>query len=83
MSKFYIEDVNQLYGCFRCGRIMGDLKKEHEDAFPTCGECGENGVVTFVQALDLLNDVHLSGDLETHDEDEYLEFIILDEDEDE
>lgn len=74
MSKFYIEDTGQLYGCFRCGKIMGKLHRLVDDHL-ICGECNENGIVSFVQALDLLNDHYLKHELEPMDDQEYLDLV--------
>lgn len=61
MSKFYIESPEQVYGCFRCGKMMGEVKEDMHGY--TCGECGERSVVTFTNTLDILNDLYLKGDI--------------------
>ena len=52
--------VQPTHGCYRCGTIEGDFN-EDENGVAICDHCGERSVVSFQQALDLLNDFHLSG----------------------
>ena len=81
----YIEDTGQLYGCFRCGKVMGDIKKL-DDGHVQCGNCGEQSIVTFIQALDILNDYYrrdILDDDDMVDFQEYLELILEMEKEDE
>lgn len=49
-------EVETTYGCFRCGVLTPALRRDVHDRV-LCGECGERGVVTFKQALDMLNNV--------------------------
>lgn len=48
----------KIYGCFRCGAIKPPLRHDLTTDKVYCGECGERGVVTFQQALDMLNDIY-------------------------
>lgn len=54
-------DVETLYGCFRCGALQPPLRHDLSEDIVRCGECGERGVVTFRQALDILNEMHLKN----------------------
>lgn len=76
----YVEDPKKLYACFRCGEIGGDVRQDGEHF--TCDCCGENGLVTFIQALDILNDFYVNGQFPELDDDYDYE-IELTEDEDE
>lgn len=60
-----------MYGCIKCGVINGDLRRDElmEDIV-SCGECGAKTIITFQQALDLLNDLHLKGLLPVYEVDE-------------
>lgn len=79
MSKFYIEDPSQVYGCFRCGIMMGDIKEAPNGVGYICEGCGEQSVITFLNALDILNNMHLQGDLSLDGEDTYLDDFIEEE----
>lgn len=63
MSKFYVEDPEQIYGCFRCGEIMGEVRESDLGIGFVCESCGEKAVVTFTNTLDILNDLYLKGDI--------------------
>lgn len=56
--------------CFRCGTRHDYLPEAEDTGFGICDECGEDAVLTFNQALDLLNDLYLNG---TWDKDGYIE----------
>ena len=74
MSRFYVEDPEQIYGCFRCGELMGEVTtvgKNH-----VCGSCGEDSVISLLNSLDIINDLFLKGSLTLHGEDIYLNDII-------
>lgn len=57
------EEVGNVYGCFRCGELCGEVVITTESTLPICGSCGESSVLTFQQALDVMNELHLSGEL--------------------
>lgn len=68
MSKGgYVEDFTSLYGCFRCGEINGDIKEDLDQRY-ICDNCGERGVVTFVNALDILNETYIRGYIDINHE---------------
>lgn len=74
MSKFYIEAPEQVYGCFRCGELMGDIREANDGYHYICENCGEVSVISFVNALDILNDLYIKGDLSLANEEIYLDF---------
>jgi len=76
MSKFYIEDPEQVYGCFRCGEVMGDIHEAESGIGYVCESCGEQAVISFLNTLDILNDLYLKGDLSLEGEDIYLDDLI-------
>ena len=45
--------------CFRCGYIDEDY--DVDEGISTCSHCGEQGIMSFTMALDILNDLHLNG----------------------
>jgi hypothetical protein len=65
-------NAKHIYGCYRCGELEGEVVK-HEDGSYACGSCGELSVVTFVQALDMLNAFYREGHFISQPEDELLE----------
>ena len=75
VDKFYIEDINNVYGCFRCGEVMGDVGIIDEH-MPYCKECGEMGILSFRQALDIVNDFHRTGDLILSEEEQDYEEVL-------
>tara|TARA_R110002051_G_scaffold298215_1_gene365017 strand:- start:207 stop:419 length:213 start_codon:yes stop_codon:yes gene_type:complete len=48
---------NEFY-CYRCGN-SSDVGIEFE--ISKCKDCGEEGLLSIITALDLLNDLHLKG----------------------
>lgn len=66
----YIEHTEQIYGCFRCGELMGDIREE--GASTVCDSCGEAAIMTLTNALDVMNEIYLRGDLTLHGEEVYL-----------
>lgn len=68
MSRFYVEDIEQIWACFRCGEVMGDIRENSTGGAYTCESCGENSIITFVSALDIINDLYLQGDLTSYGE---------------
>lgn len=73
-NSFYVEDPNQVYGCFRCGELMGDFTEAGETL--TCSGCGEEGIVSMVNALDMINDMYLKGHLTFHGEEVFIDDYI-------
>lgn len=68
----YVENNSQIYGCFRCGAVMGEMEKEEDTAIYKCCECGEHSIVGFVQAMDMLNELYVNGELHLEpNEDEF------------
>lgn len=61
----YLEEnmLPNIYGCFRCGEINGEISQDEETLVVSCQSCGEDSIVTFQQALDLLNDFYLKGEV--------------------
>jgi len=63
VSKFYVEDHSQIYGCYRCGAVMGEVQEDPYEGHHRCGSCGEAAVISFLNALDMLNEMHLRGEI--------------------
>jgi len=77
MSKFYVEEPEQIYGCWRCGELMGEIRESEGSYGYICESCGEQGIVSFLNALDMLNDMYLKGDISPNEEEDiYLDDII-------
>jgi len=76
VSKFYVEGPEQLYGCYRCGEIMGEIRESDSSTGWTCESCGEPAVMSFLNALDILNDLYIRGDLQLNGEDIYIDDFI-------
>jgi DNA-directed RNA polymerase subunit RPC12/RpoP len=66
-------EVETTYGCFRCGSLRLPVRSDDPAA---CSECGERGIVTFRQAMDILNEMHLRSRKQL---DEVLEVIDISE----
>lgn len=50
-----------MYGCFRCGKVNGETRYDEEMEEFICENCGNSSsLVTFEQALDIINDAHLT-----------------------
>ena len=47
--------------CYRCGSVNGEFVFDELSAVHHCGECGAEGVITFRQSIDILNQLVLSG----------------------
>lgn len=60
----YVEDLSQIYGCWRCGTLMGGVEENSEGHNVVCKGCGESAILSFTTALDLINDLHVRGILE-------------------
>lgn len=59
-------DAECFYGCFRCG-TLGGAWYEIDGGVRSCCECGEPGILTLQQALDMLNDIYLKHNQEVVD----------------
>ena len=79
MSKFYIENPRQVHGCFRCGELMGEIREDEVSSAYICDSCGEDGVITFQHALDIINDLYLRGMVDLAHDDDEIEFFEEDE----
>jgi len=73
MSKFYVEDPTKLYACYRCGEMMGEIRESEGVYGYICESCGEQGIVSFLNALDILNDMYVKGELHLNGEDQYID----------
>lgn len=50
-----------MYGCYRCGKIEGEVRYDEVIESYCCEECGAiDSLVTFEQALDIINDAYLT-----------------------
>ena len=78
MKGGYIEDYTAMWACYRCGEIMGDVRETENHYGYTCESCGEQSVISFLNALDILNDLYLKGDLQFNEEDMYIDDITED-----
>lgn len=78
-------EVEDVYGCFRCGTVRPTCDRNPDTDKIHCGVCGECAVVTFRQALDMLNSywlTHRKEVVESMEYDEYYhEFKTTDEEE--
>lgn len=72
-----VRETEDTYGCFRCGALKPTCSQRDEKV--QCGECGEATVVTFRQALDMLNNLWLSNKNAVIDSMEYDEYYLPDE----
>jgi transcription elongation factor Elf1 len=54
-------EVEDIFGCFRCGTVRPTCDRNPDTDKIHCGVCGEISVVTFRQALDMLNALWLSN----------------------
>lgn len=52
-------EVENEYGCFRCGAVRPQVDINPDTGSMTCGGCGEASIVTLKQALDMLNGYYL------------------------
>lgn len=50
------DDVPYVTACFRCGTILPPFETDPSHAVYKCECCGERGVITIRQALDIIND---------------------------
>lgn len=55
------EEILTTRVCYRCGAVNGDYTFNDLSAIHHCGECGEEGVVTVQQTMDILNQLVLDG----------------------
>jgi len=75
-SRFYIEDTEQIFGCWRCGEIMGDIHEAETSEGYICDSCGERAIVSFTNTLDVMNDLYLKGLLSPDNEELELDDFI-------
>lgn len=79
MNKIIAPDIaDNIYGCFRCGETQGTFTVM-DDGIVRCEACQEKSVVTFLQALDILNDLYTRGQFTLGGEfstEESLEYIL-------
>ena len=54
----YVEQPEQLWACFRCGAQQPEHTEDEATGLHLCKECGEEGVITFQLALDIINDMY-------------------------
>jgi DNA-directed RNA polymerase subunit RPC12/RpoP len=69
-----MREIEQEYGCFRCGAIRPATDRDPTTDALHCVECGEAAIVTFRQALDMLNGYYVQNKervVELMDADEY------------
>jgi DNA-directed RNA polymerase subunit RPC12/RpoP len=64
-------EVEDAYGCFRCGTIRPACVRESDDDKYECCECGEKAIVTLKQALDMINNHYLNNRTEVVNSMEY------------
>ena len=73
------DDNVDTWGCFRCGTINGPIHKHEVNGLWICDECGEDSVIGFITALDIINDMFLKGHFNKMQAvDEEFEFEISD-----
>ena len=71
--------ADQVHGCFRCGESQG-IATVLEDGTVECGTCRERSVVTFLQALDILNELYTRGEFtlgREYSNEESLEYLLF------
>jgi len=73
----FVENWNSVWACFRCGKVAGDVRKDSEEGPWICEECGESGIVTIPQALDIINDFYLREEFTLDYDEEYYEDMEL------
>ncbi len=52
-------EVEYEFGCFRCGEFRPPIQVDSDTGKIKCKGCGEESIVTFRQALDMINNYHL------------------------
>ena len=67
MNKIDSKLASDVYGCFRCGDTLGPMIVQ-TDGYVRCGGCNEVSVVTFQQALDILNNMWIEGNIRHYEE---------------
>jgi hypothetical protein len=61
---------------------MGEIREGDNNYGYVCGCCGEQSIVSFLNSLDILNDLHLKGEMGYQsEEDVYLEDLVKEEEE--
>lgn len=74
MTEMKMREVEQAYGCFRCGKIRPAVDRDPITDKLQCVDCGECAVVTLQQALDMLNGYYIQDReriVDLMEEDEY------------
>ncbi len=72
-------EVEDVFGCFRCGTVRPTCDRNPDTDKLHCGVCGECAVVTFRQSLDMLNSLWLTQREEVNSSMEYDEYYLPDE----
>lgn len=54
-----LDEVVDVHICFRCGEVEGDYDYDPTSASQLCKNCGEHGVITVQQSMDILNELVL------------------------
>lgn len=72
-------EVEDTFGCFRCGTVRPTCDRNPDTDKVHCGVCGEAAVLTFRQALDMLNSYWMIHRHEVVQSMEYDEYYLPDE----
>lgn len=54
-----VDDVPHVHLCFRCGEVEGEYEFDENSAVQKCNSCGDHGVITVQQGMDILNELVL------------------------
>lgn len=76
-------EIEEHYGCFRCGAIRPIVDINPDTGKYHCGQCGEASIVTMRQALDMLNNYYITYKKDCIDSmsyDEYYPDLVEDND---
>lgn len=60
MAYIEKESIGSIYGCFRCGEMLGELEGD-EEGTAVCQSCGSTSIMTFQMALDTINELYVAG----------------------
>jgi len=74
MATTKMREIEQEYGCFRCGAVRPPTDRDPTTDKLHCVECGEAAIVTLRQALDMLNGYYIQDRervVSLMDQDEY------------
>lgn len=74
-----MRDVEQEYGCYRCGTVRPIVETHKSTGEVRCGNCGEAGIVTLRQSLDIVNDYYIRHKKDCIGASEADEFYLPDE----